>query len=417
MKTNEFIYWWDTDTHFLGVVKYLTGVDTAIIWEHGRQAKSATQLLRRDTAAVSLRTLCQLRAKLRLGHVSSDIAIEKLKEASEASSNLFGLSPQYTDATKLLEAAIYYVCPKVIKWFPPCTSVEMVRTIFSVWPDNTRQLVCDSPSWVGGSACLTEGMIDATTDAELFTGTALRRWVDWPFNTLRMRNEGFGEQEVNVVVDGENVTPGNFYIWANEMISRSCSEEGADGLANVWFDVVCNKETVQIFDFILDDLGLPGEVHTDHRVLDDKSTVDFKMYSYVFGAYYREGIRNFILVSSDSDFWALPSELPDARFRFVVDIAHRPGYAWKCMPNTLKRRFEQMDTSLAAHNNFAFRVNYLVCCGLHVNSQVIVDSELWDKWVNNAWGYTISHSRAAAFARQRVARIRRLSLARRGVEE
>ena len=59
---------------------------------------------------------------------------------------------------------------------------------------------------------------------------------------------------------------------------------------------------------------IPVEHTTVERVLERKSLVDMKMTAGVCEAHYKYGIDSFILCSSDSDFWALITSLPDARF-------------------------------------------------------------------------------------------------------
>lgn len=50
-----------------------------------------------------------------------------------------------------------------------------------------------------------------------------------------------------------------------------------------------------------------------------KSIVDHTLICKVAKEYYRENIKNFILVSSDSDFWALISEMKDVNFYWMLE--------------------------------------------------------------------------------------------------
>ena len=61
-------------------------------------------------------------------------------------------------------------------------------------------------------------------------------------------------------------------------------------------------------------INIPVEHNLVERVLESKSLVDMKMTAGVCEAYYKYGIDSFILCSSDSDFWALITSLPFARF-------------------------------------------------------------------------------------------------------
>lgn len=57
------------------------------------------------------------------------------------------------------------------------------------------------------------------------------------------------------------------------------------------------------------------------RILDYKSLLDVKLTARVTKEFYKEKVESFVLVSSDSDFWGLMEEIPDAKF--LVMIEHR----------------------------------------------------------------------------------------------
>ncbi|MCQ2427417.1 MAG: NYN domain-containing protein [Clostridia bacterium] len=57
------------------------------------------------------------------------------------------------------------------------------------------------------------------------------------------------------------------------------------------------------------------------RLLDNKSLLDVKLTSRVTREYYRNNVDSFLLVSSDSDFWGLIEEIPDANF--IIMLEHR----------------------------------------------------------------------------------------------
>ena len=59
---------------------------------------------------------------------------------------------------------------------------------------------------------------------------------------------------------------------------------------------------------------IPVEHVEVERVMDTKSLVDIRMAMGISKAYYEEHVDSFVLCSSDSDFWAVISSLPEARF-------------------------------------------------------------------------------------------------------
>ena len=56
-----------------------------------------------------------------------------------------------------------------------------------------------------------------------------------------------------------------------------------------------------------------------NRVKNDKSLVDIKLAVGTCREYYENHIDSFILVSSDSDYWGLITEMPECRFMVVVE--------------------------------------------------------------------------------------------------
>ncbi len=61
------------------------------------------------------------------------------------------------------------------------------------------------------------------------------------------------------------------------------------------------------------------------RILDYKSLLDVKLTARVTKEFYKEQVESFVLVSSDSDFWGLMEEIPEAKF--LVMIEHRKSSA------------------------------------------------------------------------------------------
>lgn len=64
---------------------------------------------------------------------------------------------------------------------------------------------------------------------------------------------------------------------------------------------------------------IPVEHIEIDRVTDRKSLVDLRMTASVVTNFYRDGITSFIIVSSDSDFWALIESLPKAHFLVMYE--------------------------------------------------------------------------------------------------
>ena len=67
------------------------------------------------------------------------------------------------------------------------------------------------------------------------------------------------------------------------------------------------------------------------RVKEDKSLVDIRLSVGACGAYYKENIRDFILVSSDSDYFGLINALSDCNFQVVVERENVSSYVLDAM--------------------------------------------------------------------------------------
>lgn len=65
----------------------------------------------------------------------------------------------------------------------------------------------------------------------------------------------------------------------------------------------------------------PVTRETSVRIKPDKSTVDFDMQAAAQREYYLNGVRRFLIFSSDSDFCTLLRALPDAEFFFVIELS------------------------------------------------------------------------------------------------
>ncbi len=61
------------------------------------------------------------------------------------------------------------------------------------------------------------------------------------------------------------------------------------------------------------------------RILDHKSLLDVKLTARITKEFYKCSVESFVLVSSDSDFWGVMEEIPDAKF--LVMIEHRKSSA------------------------------------------------------------------------------------------
>ncbi len=118
--------------------------------------------------------------------------------------------------------------------------------------------------------------------------------------------------DVEIIIDCENANPFFIYSFLNAISSEECRH-----ISRVIMFNDLNASTAwEALPKRFDDIEFE-EVLCD-RMLERKSMVDVRLISRTMKEYYEENIRSFILVSSDSDFYGLIEELPNADFMLVV---------------------------------------------------------------------------------------------------
>jgi hypothetical protein len=112
---------------------------------------------------------------------------------------------------------------------------------------------------------------------------------------------------IAVFVDCENVDP---YAFGATILNLD--EVSLSKIKKIILYDDVNTSTA--WDYMAEIIKLPILKKDIERVLDNKSLVDITMTAGVCEEYYRNDTESIILVSSDSDFWGLIKQLPDARF-------------------------------------------------------------------------------------------------------
>ena len=112
---------------------------------------------------------------------------------------------------------------------------------------------------------------------------------------------------VAVFVDCENVDP---YAFAATILNLD-----ADNIAKIKkIKLYDDVNTSSAWDYISNIIHIPVEHIEIERLLENKSLVDITMAGGVYQEYYENDVESVILVSSDSDFWAVINQMKKARF-------------------------------------------------------------------------------------------------------
>ena len=89
---------------------------------------------------------------------------------------------------------------------------------------------------------------------------------------------------------------------------------------------------------------IPVEHKEVNRVLESKSLVDVQMTAGICNEHYRNTVDSFILCSSDSDFWAVISSLPTAKFLVM--------YEYKKCSDTMKQTWYEKGIKNCSMDDF-----------------------------------------------------------------
>ncbi len=130
----------------------------------------------------------------------------------------------------------------------------------------------------------------------------------------------FLDDAVNVAifVDCENVDP---YAFGATILNLD--EETLSKIKKIVLYDDVNTSTA--WDYIVDIMAIPVVKKDIERLLDNKSLVDITMAVGVCEEYYRNDMESIILASSDSDFWGLIKQLPNARFLVLNEYRKTSG--------------------------------------------------------------------------------------------
>ena len=144
--------------------------------------------------------------------------------------------------------------------------------------------------------------------------TMTGRCKDVDTDTKLSLNEFIAEgYPVDLIVDCENSDVYKLYAMLTSLDAHSLQKINKiilfdDDHTTVGWDFLQNCVDVNMIEHI-----------TVPRVVAEKSLVDMRMAMGISQEYYRNGVKSFILVASDSDYWGVISALPDAKFYCITE--------------------------------------------------------------------------------------------------
>ncbi|MDD6728810.1 MAG: NYN domain-containing protein [Eubacteriales bacterium] len=153
--------------------------------------------------------------------------------------------------------------------------------------------------------------------------------------------------KIQVFVDGENADP---YRFASMIDSLKDYEIDKIDKIVVYYDEIHTCRAWEMLKHFSD--GIEVEPVPVERIKEDKSLVDHKLVAGVSKAVYRDDVDSVILVSSDSDFWAVIEDV-SARYLVVVE-SDKCGHDFKEVLRNNNIFYCYMDKFMEIENNSFF---------------------------------------------------------------
>ena len=122
-------------------------------------------------------------------------------------------------------------------------------------------------------------------------------------------------EKIVFAVDCENTNPYRLIATLRDLDEKYTSKISSV----ILFDDVHTASVWRLMDKFV---NIPVEHMLIERVKGDKSLVDIALTSRVTKEHYRNDVDSFVIVSSDSDYWALIKELETANFLVMIESSH-----------------------------------------------------------------------------------------------
>ena len=305
--------------------------------------------LKSNSDAVVIRSLCNIRSNLMLNYTSTDNNIRF---------NMMNLDRMeiYNDDVRVLERHGIYIVKancRVEKY------IMDINLLISQRISSVKDLFPEWVKWeyIKALFVMPKGQIGDAVRAELKKFSNMRlyypftRYINWhPVDegNILLNDEKFLKilyrqyddefKDISKVKDASEAVKTNIYDFIREndstVIVVDCENSDAYKLASVLTQLDSNEiehinkimlyddsHTTKAWAFIDKITNIPVEHIMVDRIKENKSLVDMKMCADVSASFYRDHITSFILCSSDSDFWALISSLPFARFLVMIEYS------------------------------------------------------------------------------------------------
>ena len=353
-------------------VAYLIGTKMDILTDNNPNESELFEKLQKNTDAVIIRALCNIRSNLMLNYNSTERSIVYNMQ------NLDRID-MYRDDVKVLSRNEIFIVKA------NCRVSKYIMDINLIITQKISRLKDLFPEWVKWDYIkslflMPKGQDPDSIKVESKKFTNMRvcypftRYINWrPVDEgnillndekfLKILYKQFDDEfkDISKVKDASESVKTNIYdfIRGNDstVIVVDCENSDAYKLASVLKQLDSNEiervhkimlyddvHTTKAWAFLDKITNIPIEHIMVDRIKENKSLVDIKMCAGVSASFYRDNISSFILCSSDSDFWGLISSLPMANFLVMIEYS-------KCGPD-IKNALIENGTYYCAIDDF-----------------------------------------------------------------
>ncbi len=335
-------------------VAFLIGTKMNFLVDNNPDKKEFFDELKNNTDAVIIRALCNIRSNLMLNYTSTDNNIRF---------NMLNLDRMdiYSDDVRTLERCGIYIIKancRVERYIMDINmlisqKISLVKDLFPEWV---------KWDYIKSLFIMPKGQLSESVRSESKKFSNMRlyypftRYINWhPIDegNILLNDEKFMKilyrqyddefKDISKVKDASETVKTNIYDFIHDnkstVIVVDCENSDAYKLASVLTQLDSNEiehinkiilyddsHTTKAWAFLGKITNIPVEHIMVDRIKENKSLVDMKMCADVSASFYRDNITSFILCSSDSDFWALISSLPLAKFLVMIEYS-------KCGPD------------------------------------------------------------------------------------
>ena len=331
-------------------VAYLIGVGKHFFEKENEPPKiEIYEKLEKEKKARIIRNLCKLRTQM-------EIYFLKICHAIQREGRSMMAMPEYLP-TECFQALDHDGVQIYVHLKDPSPFLFHINRTIKERINNCKDLFPDWINWnyLSDIFIMPDGLTEAGTKAaaqqyyENQSFYPYKQYLNWPaddqgnilycdqkFVTLLYQWNGDAFYDISKVSDVSDRTKANIYTFIDE--SEKCifivDCENSDpynlcaAIRNLEEEKLSKIEKIILFDDVhaasaWELLGSYININVEYvmieRLKDNKSLADIKVVARTCKEFYKNEVDSFVLVSSDSDYWGLIEELPEARFLIMVE--------------------------------------------------------------------------------------------------